>query len=318
MLSKLSASLAVAALVVTVGAAAAAPTEALVQGVAHDALFTINFDGDTGIVGGAPGRVLSTSDGGATWVPDKNFPSPLAVLGADVRGARAIAVGQMGTIFVRDDKNAWKKSDSGTTERLMNVSLNSKGQAVTVGSFGTVLESTDGGASWHSMAPDWKPYLTSDQADQGIQPHMSAVHVGEDGAITIAGEFSLILRSADHGKTWKQLYKNSASIFALELRGDGAGYAVGQDGFMVRTADGGKTWTPLAGAGKAILLGVRSDGAKVVVAGMHDMLASSDDGKTFHHVQSEDVQSAWYSGVGVARGVFYGVGHSGRIVRINQ
>ncbi|HVT34799.1 MAG TPA: YCF48-related protein [Nevskiaceae bacterium] len=301
-----------------VAQAAAAPTEALVTGVAHDALFTINFDGQNGIAGGAPGRVLATHDGGKSWTSDKTFPSPLAVLGADVKGERTLAVGQMGTIFLREGSGAWKKIDSGSTERLMNVSLNSHGRAVAVGSFGTVLKSDDGGASWASIAPEWKPYLTADQSDQGIQPHMSAVQVGEDGVITIAGEFSLILRSEDGGKSWKQAYKNEPSIFALQLRGDGVGYAVGQDGFIARSADGGKSWMPLTGAGKAILLGVGSDGSHVVIAGMHDMLASDDDGKSFHHVQSEDVQSAWYAGVAVAGGVFYGVGHNGRIVKINS
>ena len=148
--------------------AAIAPTEALVTGVAHDALFTINFDGAAGIAGGAPGRVLNTADGGKTWSPDKTFPSPLAVLGADVNGERAIAVGQMGTVFVREGKAAWKKIDSGSAERLMNVSLNSKGLAVAVGSFGTVIKSSDGGNTWSAIPPDWKPYLTADQADQGI------------------------------------------------------------------------------------------------------------------------------------------------------
>lgn len=297
---------------------AGAPTEALVQGVAHDALFSINFDGASGIAVGAPGRVLLSGDAGKSWIPDKTFPTPLAVLGGDVKSARSVVVGQMGTIFTREGTGAWKKAESGTTERLMNVSLNSQGLAVAVGSFGTVLKSTDGGATWQAVTMDWKPYLNPDQVEQGIQPHMSAVQVGENGAITIAGEFSLILRSTDGGATWKQFYKNSPTIFALELRADGVGYAVGQDGFVLRTADGGSTWTQMEGAGKAILLGVRSSGPKLVISGMHDMVVSTDDGKSFRHVQSADVQGAWYEGVAVANDIFYAVGHNGRIVRVND
>lgn len=295
---------------------AAAPTEALVQGVVHDAMFTINFDGNAGIAAGAPGRVLFSGDAGKTWAADKSFPTPLAVLGADIKGSHTVTVGQMGTVFTREGKTAWKKAESGTTERLMNVSLNTKGLAVAVGAFGTVIKSADNGATWTPITLDWKPYLSEDQVNQGIQPHISAVQVNEDGVITIAGEFSLILRSADGGTTWKQLYKNSAAIFALELRADGVGYAVGQDGFALRTADGGVTWTQLTGTGKAILLGVRSSGSKLVISGMHDMLTSADDGKTFSHVQSPDVQGAWYTGVAEASGSFYAVGHNGRIVRV--
>ena len=298
--------------------ASASTTEALVQGVAHDALFTINFDGNSGIAAGVPGRVLFSSDAGKSWTSDKTFPTPLAVLGADMKAGRSVTVGQMGTIYIREGNSVWRKSESGTTERLMNVSLNSKGLAVAVGGFGTVIKSADGGTTWTSIAPDWKPYLNPDQVDQGIQPHVSAVQVGEDGAITVAGEFSLILRSTDGGATWKQIYKNSPAIFALELRADGIGYAVGQDGFALRTTNGGATWTQLQGTGKAILLGVRSIGSKLVISGMHDMLVSADDGQSFQHVQSPDVLSAWYTGVAVAGGNFYAVGHNGRIVRVNN
>ena len=318
---KLKGKLGIAALFVAVAtaavAAASAPTEALVQGVAHDAMFAINFDGANGIAGGAPGRIFNTADGGKTWSADKGFPTPLAVFGADIKGTHAIAVGQMGIVFTRDGKEAWKPADSGTKERLMNVSLNSKGLAVAVGAFGTVIKSADGGATWQAVPPDWKPYLSPDQIDQGIQPHMSAVQVGEDGAITIAGEFSLILRSTDGGATWKALNKGEATVFALDLRPDGIGYAVGQDGLVLRTHDGGATWTKLTTPTKANLLGVRSQGASLVVSAMHDMLVSGDDGQNWRQLQAPDVQAAWYSGVGVANSTFIAVGFSGRIIKVN-
>ncbi|HZP12636.1 MAG TPA: YCF48-related protein [Nevskiaceae bacterium] len=298
-------------------AAGTAGTEALVSGVPHDALFAVNFDGANGIVAGAPGKIFDTHDGGKTWKADTSFPTPLAVLGADLKGDRAIAVGQMGLVFVRDGGNGWKKIDAGTTERLMNVSLNSKGVAVAVGSFGTVIKSEDGGQTWAAIPPDWKPYLTTDQVEQGIQPHMSAAHVGEDGVITIAGEFSLILRSSDGGKTWTAVNKGEPTVFALDLRGDGVGYAVGQDGLILRTADGGATWTKLAAASKANLLGVRSTGNTLVVTAMHDMIASTDSGQSWRHVQTPDVLAAWYSGVAVADGTLIAVGHTGRIIKIN-
>jgi photosystem II stability/assembly factor-like uncharacterized protein len=294
------------------------PVEALTQGTAHDALFAVAFDGNNGIATGAPGRVLNSSDGGKTWINDKSFPVPLALLGADLKGGKAVVVGQMGLAYTRDEKGAWKKSDTGTTERLMNVSLNTHGLAVAVGSFGTVLKSTDAGASWASVAPDWNTYADEEQKAQGIQPHMSAVNVAEDGTITIAGEFSLILRSNDGGASWKQLNKGAASIFALELRGDNVGYAVGQDGTILRSSDGGASWTAAiaSGAGKPILLGVHSSGSTVVVAGMHDMLISKDDGKTWDHVVNEDVSTAWYSGVAASSGGIVAVGHGGRIIHV--
>jgi photosystem II stability/assembly factor-like uncharacterized protein len=297
-----------------------APVETLLQGVAHDALFAISFDGASGVAAGAPGRVLDSADGGKTWSQDKGYPSPLAVLGAVTLDGRTIAVGQMGTVVTRE-KGAWVLAKSGTTERLMNVGLNHKGLAVAVGAFGTVVRSGDAGKTWQVVSPDWKPYLTEDQLVQGIQPHLSAVSVSDTGVITVAGEFGLILRSRDDGATWKAVSsskeRGTEAIFAMDLRDDGIGYAVGQDGLILRSRDGGATWSRLAGASKANLLGVRSVGDKVVISAMHDLLTSSDGGKSWRRVRSPDVQTGWYSGIGIAGDAFLAVGYTGRIIRIS-
>lgn len=314
-----AASLAVA----TVASASAAPSApepvvTLAQGVAHDALFAIAIDGNQGIAAGAPGKIMDSSDGGKTWSAGKDVPTPMAMLGVDLKDGHAIAVGQMGSIYLRSGNGAWSKAESGTSERLMNVALNRRGQAVAVGAFGTLLRSSDFGKSWQLVPMDWKPFLNADQADQGIQPHLSAVHVGEDGAITVAGEFSLILRSTDEGASWTALNRGDAAIFAIDLRSDGVGYAVGQDGLILRTADGGASWAVLpSGGSKSNLLGVRSVGDQVVVSAMHDMLVSRDNGQSWQRVRSPDVQAGWYSGVALGGQSFMTVGFTGRIVRVN-
>lgn len=297
-----------------------APPQTVLQGVAHDALFALAFDGASGIAAGAPGRVLLSADAGRSWKADAAFPSQLAVLGAALRGGRAIAVGQMGTIHRREGQGAWTAVDSGTKERLMSVSLNGAGLAVAVGSFGTLLKSTDAGQTWQALILDWTPYLGEDQVAQGIQPHLFAVQVSEQGNIAIAGEYSLILRSRDGGATWTAVHRGdggSPGIFALDLRADGIGYAVGQDGLVLRSTDGGLRWAQLATMTRANLLGVSSAGGRVVISAMHDMLASSDGGASWRRVQSPDVQSGWYSGVGAAGDGFVAVGHTGRIIKID-
>ncbi len=301
-------------------AAFAAPTSAIElksQGVAHDALFAIAFDGANGIAAGAPGKIMSSKDSGESWTADEKFPTPLAMLGVDIKGERAIAVGQMGAICVRTTRSGWTKVASGSTERLMNVAFNRRGLAVAVGAFGTVLKSSDYGNSWTPVMVDFKPFLGADQVDQGIQPHFSAVSVGDDGVITIAGEFSLILRSADAGASWTALHKGEPAIFALELRADGVGYAVGQDGLILRSSDGGANWAQMSNASKANLLGVRSAGSRAVASAMHDMLTSTDDGHTWKNLTAPDVQAGWYSGVGVTGNRFMTVGFTGRIVQVN-
>ena len=219
-------------------------------------------------------------------------PTPLSLLGVAVQQGHAIAVGQEGTVLVLDDTGKWSKATSGTDSRLFAVSVNSGGQAAAVGAFGTVIRSADGGQTWAAIAPDWASY-TKD----GEQPHLYDVNVDEKGVVTMVGEFGLVVRSADGGKTWKTLHQGDASLFALDLPADGAAYAAGQNGALLRSADHGATWTDIDAGTKAILLGVHSAGGKVVVTGLHDMLLSGDDGKSWQHLGGEEINTGWYQGV---------------------
>jgi Photosynthesis system II assembly factor YCF48 len=303
-----------------VAAQAAAPVEqtiaTVVTGTAHQALFDIALDGEAGIAVGAGGQVLTTRDGGKSWMAVKPAPTAHGLFGVAISGARKIVVGQAGLVLIRDGDGAWRKASSGTEERLFAVALNGEGVAVAVGAFGKVLRSADGGATWASIAPDW----SQGYAEQGLEPHLYDVHVAADGTCTLVGEFGLVLRSTDAGATWTVLHQGTASLFALDLRDDGLGYAVGQGGVILRTTDGGGTWSEVPSGTQANLLGVRSSATgEVLVTAMRDMLAS-DDGLAWRRVEWGDFASAWYSSVAVtdtgAASRALVVGHSGRIVQI--
>jgi len=143
--------------------------------------------------------------------------------------------------------------------------------------------------------------------------------VDESGAITMVGEFGLILRSVDGGKSWQTLHKGDASLFTLDLPASGTAYAAGQNGALLRSTDHGASWSDVSTGTTAILLGVyASADGKVLVTGMHDMMSSADDGKSWSHLGGEEINTTWYqgiAGVGTARTVL-AVGHSGQIIRI--
>ena len=293
----------------------AAALSPLVTGTAHEALFGVAAEGNRAVAVGAAGAIMESADGGKTWKPDADVPTPLSLLGVALAKGHAIAVGQQGTVLLQDSPGQWSKADSGTDSRLFAVALNGN-VAVTVGAFGTVLRSADAGKTWTAIAPDWSKYTAN-----GEQPHLYDVALDDKGAITIAGEFGFILRSTDAGKTWKALHKGEASIFALQLRPDGVGYAVGQDGVVLRSGDHGATWTLLKSASAALLLGVYSaPGGHVVVTGMHDMMVSGDDGKSWRHVDGERVYTGWYEGVtGSGTGSPpLAVGYFGEIVQLTN
>ncbi|TXI88486.1 MAG: photosystem II stability/assembly factor-like protein [Cupriavidus sp.] len=284
----------------------------VVMGTAHQALFSIAMDGNTGIAVGAGGQLMETADGGNTWKQSTANLGELSLLGVSVAPGHAVAVGQQGQVYVRQDGKTWTKATSGTDNRLLSVAVNSKGLAIAVGAFGTALKSTDGGQNWEKIAPDWATIMP-----QGEEPHLYASHVDENGVITMAGEFGLILRSADGGATWKTLHKSDASVFAMQFRADGVGYAVGQAGSILRTKDSGATWTQLPTSTPAILLGVTSNSnGQVFVTGMHDMLVSTDDGASWSHASNPEITTAWYQGITSLDSKVLAVGHAGQVVNL--
>jgi hypothetical protein len=291
------------------------PFQAVVSGGAHEALFDIAFSGASGIAVGTSGTVLSSKDSGKSWKREDMKENSVSLLGVAINGEHAIAVGQQGLILRRDG-DRWLKSESGVDKRLFAVGLNSRNRALAVGAFGTALMSDDGGATWRSVAPTWTTY-----ASQGEDPHIYVADVDEPGTLTMGGEFGLILRSSDAGKTWVALHSGDASIFAMTFRDDGIGYAVGQSGTVLRSADRGATWATLESGSKAILLGVAAlPNGRVIASGMHDMIESKNDGKTWDHIGNEDVNTSWYLGVSYAAmpETIMAAGQSGRIIDVGQ
>ncbi|WP_374680493.1 WD40/YVTN/BNR-like repeat-containing protein [Hydrocarboniphaga effusa] len=287
----------------------------VLQGTAHQALFGVAFDGDRGVAVGAMGELLESSDGGKSWKATAKGITPLSLLGVGLQGAHRIAVGQQGLILRSEGDAAWSKVESGSQQRLLAVSVNEAGLAASVGAFGAILVSDNGGQSWQPIQIDWTRYL-----EDPVDPHLYDVAVSDGGVITIAGEYGLILRSADHGKTWVSVHRGEASIFDIAMRPDGVGYAVGQNGLVMTSSDGGNTWRDLPTGSEAVLLNVWSapDG-RVIVAGMRETLESSDGGASWKRRTDGDFGTTWYSSIAApASGGVVLVGHTGRIIRIDS
>ena len=293
-------------------AQAQTPIEVVVRGTAHQALFSVDFDGARGVAVGAFGEVQSTADGGKSWTKSK-LPTELTLLDVHTDAVRTIAVGQTGMIFTQAAGGAWEPATSGVTSRLFGVASNVDGLAAAAGEFGTLLLSEDGGRSWHKLTLDWMQIGT----DGGAEPHLYGVDVAADGTLTVVGEFGLVLRSTDRGRNWSVASRGTPSVFAVEIREDGKGFAVGQDGYALKTTDNGATWTCVDVGSKAILNGVYSNAeGEVTVTAMREMLTSKDDGLTWTPVQNPEVTTLWYVGVGSGGDAPVAVGQAGSIIKI--
>jgi photosystem II stability/assembly factor-like uncharacterized protein len=294
----------------------------LSESIPHSALFGLSLDAGKGVAVGAGGLIYESPDAGHSWTQVKQGASQLALLAVDRRGSHTIAVGQMGEVLVEDAPGDWKKYDSGVPNRLLSVSVNSAGLAVATGEFGTVLKSADGGHSWTTCPPDWASMADKDTF--GTQePTIYAAHVAENGEVTIAGEFGVIMRSPDGGSTWKPvrpIQSKAPTLFAMHIAaaGEGNSYAVGQTGEFLLSADGGEHWEEHRRGTTANLLGIAASKSQVVITGMRIMMESDDAGATFSYLDNGDTTTEWYQAVRAepTTGQILAVGHGGRIIQI--
>lgn len=294
------------------------------QGTPHDAFFSVDMDGPSGLVVGAAGRIFSSSDAGMNWQAETS-PTPLSLLGVASAAEHAIAVGQMGVI-VRRVAGQWETLDSGTQERLFDVDVNERGRSVAVGAFGTVLRSPDGGRNWERLQPQWADWFDDPDGRLGgmFEPSLYGVQVTSDGTIYVCGELSLIMRSRNGGRSWEPLLAgtNSAqeispTLSAIRLTEQGLGFAVGQEGRVLRTRDGGQSWQRLPLDSHANLLAVDVNGqGQVVVSGMRAMYVSDDAGDSWTRLRSDDFDRGWYSEVALTPAGPVAVGHRGNIVKL--
>lgn len=266
------------------------------QATMHDAFYGLCLDGQEGIAVGEWGSVAESADGGTTW---SSLP-PLgdtALLDVSCGGGASLIVGQMGAIYRLQD-GKYQPVVSGTDARLLGVGDNSKGLAIAVGGFGTVLRSTDDGRTWEPLAIDWQALI-----NDFMEPHLYAVDVSDEGVITIVGEFELVVRSLDGGDTWETMHKGEASLFGLSINDDGTGYAVGQDGMVIKTENGGESWSAVPVPTEGILLEVwSSPTGEVLITGIRNLLYSRDAGHSWDSLEGGDISVGWYQGLAVVPG----------------
>lgn len=262
-------------------------------GIAHDALYDLDMNGDKGLAVGNFGLMLESADSGATWTVTPPVTEQ-ALLGIATAGDRQIVVGQAATVLTRVGDGAWEKLDNDLGLRLLNVDMNANGLVFAVGEFGAIVRSRDNGKSWESITVDWMQYN-----DEGYEPHLYDVIIKDENNIVVTGEFGLILWSEDGGDTFVARHQGEESIFAIDLdaEGTGTGWAVGQDGEVLRSQDDGMTWQNVDAGSAANLLGVWSGQGEVVIVGIRELLRSSDDGETWRRTDDIKVVRTWYQGI---------------------
>jgi photosystem II stability/assembly factor-like uncharacterized protein len=187
---------------------------------------------------GGDGVLVTSADGGATWVRQE-LPASSSVV--------AMSACPDGTFAALDFyRKVWIANAAGRNWQSRRIEANFTPLAITcnlhnrlwaVGSFSTIASSDDQGKSWHALPPGEDTILTAMQwvdADNGF----------------IAGEFGTLLVTHDGGASWAKQTGLPAEFYpyALVFTDTHHGWVSGLMGTILYTADGGKTWAPQTNA----------------------------------------------------------------------
>jgi photosystem II stability/assembly factor-like uncharacterized protein len=152
-----------------------------------------------------------------------------------------------------------------------------------VGSFGRLIETSDGGASWVDSS-----HLVATQ--DGF--HLNSITGTGDGKIIIVGEGGVVFRSTDVGKTWAQIDSGFYGSFFGSVYDpvNNLVTAFGLAGALYQSRDFGLTWNKLDGGVQGSLAGgtVTAQGNTVLVGpGGLVLIMNGADASVQQHAESD-------------------------------
>ena len=192
----------------------------------------------------------------------------------------------------------WQEQSSGVAARFRGVSAVSDRVAWASGANGTVVRTTDGGATWEARPVPGAERLDFRDVDAFSESVAYVLSIGP-------GEASRIFKTTDGGDHWVEQFKNAdPEVFldAMTLRDVNRGFAFSDsvDGRFVilRTSNGGATWERIPAEALPPALdgegAFAASGTNIAISGdrvwigttASRMLRSSDGGRTWTGTQT--------------------------------
>jgi photosystem II stability/assembly factor-like uncharacterized protein len=246
----------------------------------NDDLFSIDFPTEReGWACGRYGRILHTSDGGATWRPQSSGTT-FTLSGISFSDTQTgWAVGNKGTILhTKDGGRTWTLQESPVDYFHMDVLSMSPQRCLIVSERTHILATDDEGATWRVQFED-QDYI------------LKSISFCDDEHGWAVGEFGHTYHTNDGGQTWEKqagryemdwdtgFITGDNFLFDVVALNPNEAWAVGILGTALHTTDGGATWEKVdTGAPKVQLFTIASNGQGVLVIGGKGVCRSSEDG----------------------------------------
>jgi len=206
---------------------------------------------------GGNGVLVTSTDGGKTWTREILPSSSSVVAMSACPNGTFAALDFYRKVWIRDAQaRNWQPRRIEGNFNPLAVTCDARNLLWVVGSFSTIVSSSDQGNSWNARPPGLDAILTSMQwvdADHGY----------------IAGEFGTLLATDDGGATWVKQAGLPAELYpySLVFTDTQHGWVSSLGGTILYTADGGKTWAPQTNATAAPLYALLHVGAQVFGVG---------------------------------------------------
>ncbi len=271
-----------------------------------DQLFAVQFKTSTlGWAVGEAGRVLKSTDAGASWAT-LNISTLRDLYAVNfVSSTTGWVAGAFGVIFkTTDGGTTWSAESSGTSNTLYSVNFFNSSTGWAVGASGTILKTTNGGASWTTQTSGTTQSLYSTQ--------FLSTSVG-----WTSGAFGTMLRTVNGGTSWTSQTTGSIfSLYALQFNSFLTGWAVGAYGEVVKSTNGGINWFEQSSGTYNDLYGAQFISASVgwAMGDLGTIVKTTDGGSTWIG-QSNGVKNTLNGIYFPSTNTGYSVGEQGTIIR---
>lgn len=220
---------------------------------------------------------------------------------------KAVVVGGKVIVMLDLQSNERSRITLSGSPALIDVTNCADGSFVALDFYRKVWVSDSNAANWKSqdISGDWRPLaLTCDSQNR----------------IWVAGSFSTIASSTDHGASWKTTdFKEDAMFNTVQFVDDTHGFITGEFGAVYVTADAGLTWRaenkiPGDFYPYAALFVSPSDGYVSGLTGA--MLTTKNAGKTWEKLESPSALPQF--GLAKQGGNVYSVGMNGSFLKLEN